>query len=271
MGDVQITALEWIRKLRGGSQSHLMRCSDNHAYVVKFRNNPQGRRILAAEYLGTKFAALLGLPVPHCSIVEVSASLIGAKPEMAMYRGEESYEACLPGLQFGSRFIGGLLPGHAVDYISEASLAEVRNLHEFAGILVFDKWTCNADGRQAVFHRKLRQRRYTATFIDHGYCFAAGDWEFKDYPLRGVYARNLPYAAVTGWQAFEPWLSRLKELKVEALWQAAAEMPSSWYDDATSELEQLIERLWNWRARVPDLLTSFRHCSRKPFPRWTEG
>jgi hypothetical protein len=26
--------------MRGGAQSHLMRCADNYYYVVKFQNNP---------------------------------------------------------------------------------------------------------------------------------------------------------------------------------------------------------------------------------------
>jgi len=42
-----LRALEQIRRMRGGAQSHLMRCSDNYYYVVKFQNNPRHRRILA--------------------------------------------------------------------------------------------------------------------------------------------------------------------------------------------------------------------------------
>ena len=40
-------ALEHIRRMRGGAQAHLMRCSDSFYYVVKFQNNPQHVRILA--------------------------------------------------------------------------------------------------------------------------------------------------------------------------------------------------------------------------------
>jgi hypothetical protein len=43
-------------------KSHLMRCSDGGYYVVKLQNNPQHRRILVNELLGTKLAARLGLP-----------------------------------------------------------------------------------------------------------------------------------------------------------------------------------------------------------------
>jgi len=37
--------------MRGGAQSHLMRCDDGDYYIVKFQNNPQGVRILANELL----------------------------------------------------------------------------------------------------------------------------------------------------------------------------------------------------------------------------
>lgn len=33
-------AIEHIRRMRGGAQSHLMRCEDENYYVVKFQNNP---------------------------------------------------------------------------------------------------------------------------------------------------------------------------------------------------------------------------------------
>jgi hypothetical protein len=33
-------ALEQIRRMRGGAQSDLMRCSDGNYYVVKFQNKP---------------------------------------------------------------------------------------------------------------------------------------------------------------------------------------------------------------------------------------
>src|SRR5947208_8265559 len=84
----------------------------------------------------------------------------------------------------------------------------IKNMKEFAGILAFDKWTGNADGRQVVFHRKRSQRKYTAAFIDFGNCFNAGEWSFPDSPLRRAYARQEVYAHIASWVDFEPWLSR---------------------------------------------------------------
>jgi len=92
--------------MRGGAQAHLMRCSDGHYYVVKFQNNPQHRRILVNEMLGTRLAARLGLPTTPAAIVEVPEELIRLTPGLAVEMPHSSIP-CQPGLQFGSRYAGG--------------------------------------------------------------------------------------------------------------------------------------------------------------------
>ena len=57
-----VMAIQQIRRMRGGAQSHLMLASDNHLYVVKFRNNPQHVRVLANELLATRLGAAVGFP-----------------------------------------------------------------------------------------------------------------------------------------------------------------------------------------------------------------
>src|SRR2546422_11352247 len=76
-----LRALGHIRRMRGGAQSHLMRCSDGHYYVVKFQNNPQHTRILVNELLATRLAARLGLPTTPVAVVEVSPERIRLTPE----------------------------------------------------------------------------------------------------------------------------------------------------------------------------------------------
>ena len=51
-----VVAVQHVRRMRGGAQGHLMRCSDGNFYVVKFRNNPQHLRVLANELLATRLA-----------------------------------------------------------------------------------------------------------------------------------------------------------------------------------------------------------------------
>jgi hypothetical protein len=262
-----VTAVQQIRRMRGGAQSHLMLGADDQLYVVKFQNNPQHLRVLANELLATRLAAAAGLTVPVCEVIEVSEWLIEHTSELDMEMGG-GREDCRAGLQFGSRFVGGLMPGFVVDYLEEEALLEVRNLNEFAGMLALDKWTGNANGRQAVFSKKSREKRYLATFIDQGYCFNAGEWRFADAPIRGVYARNAVYREVTGWKSFEPWLGRIETMDPAKIWSIAETVPPEWYGGDLSTLEGLVEGLIARRNRVRELIGEFRESSRRPFPKW---
>ena len=91
--------------MRGGAQSRLMRCSDGYYYVVKFQNNPQHRRVLVNELLGTWLAKRLGLPTTPVAVVEVSEDLIALTPELAVETSRMRIR-CQPGKQFGSRYPG---------------------------------------------------------------------------------------------------------------------------------------------------------------------
>ena len=256
--------------MRGGAQSRLICAADGTLWVVKFQNNPQHLFILANDLIATRLAAKVGLSVPETEIIEVSHWLYANSVdcEIDFCRGRK--ERCLPGLHFGSRFIGGLVPGETVDYLPEPQLAKVLNLAEFAGILALDKWTGNCDGRQCVFSRKPKSGRYKATFIDQGFCFNAGDWNFPDSPLRGVYARDTVYENVTGWDSFSPWLERLEELQPEALMEILASVPPEWYDGDVKAIEKLGEQLLKRRSRIRELILSFRNSERNPFPLWAK-
>ncbi len=265
-----VLAVQAIRRMRGGAQSQLMLGADGALWVVKFRNNPQGERVLANELIATRLAEAVGLPVPKSDVVEVSEWLTANSPDMQLDLGRGAKARCEAGLQFGSRFVGGLVPGQVVDYLPEPQMQELGNLKDFAGMLVLDKWTGNCNGRQAVFERKTRQRKYRATFIDQGFCFNAGEWSFPEAPLRGVYPRNLVYEHVTGWESFEPWLSRVETFRAEALGAIAEQVPPRWYGGDAVALERLLEQLWARRLAVRDLIVAFRDSGRVPFPKWEE-
>jgi hypothetical protein len=254
--------------MRGGAQSQLMLGADGALWVVKFQNNPQHLRVLANELIATRLAQAAGLTVPATDVVEVSAWLIENTPGMHVEPARGQVVRYTPGLQFGSRFIGGLMPGQVVDYLPEQQLDDVRNLAEFAGMLALDKWTGNCNGRQAMFDRRPRERKYRATFIDQGFCFNAGEWTFPDSPLRGVFARNRVYAGVTGWPSFEPWLSRIEEMDGDTLWNIADIVPPEWYGGDMTTIERLLEQLLRRRSRVRELIASFRDSNREPFPMW---
>jgi hypothetical protein len=265
---VAIEAVQHLKRMRGGAQSHLMRASDGHYYVVKFQNNPQHLRVLANELLATRLGELLGLPVPQVEVVEVGPWLIEHTPELTIELAHRAV-SCAPGLQCGSRYVVSPSEGVVFDFLPESLLERVQNLDAFAGALVLDKWTCNADGRQAAFWKKSRARKFAVALIDQGYCFNAGEWSFPDSPLRGVYGRNDVYRGVTGWTSFEPWLTRLQELDALKAWQLAETVPPAWYGE-TCAMERLVEQLLKRRNLVPQLILDFKNSNRQPFRNWAE-
>ncbi|HET7105716.1 MAG TPA: HipA family kinase [Candidatus Acidoferrum sp.] len=307
-----IKALEEIRRMRGGAQSHLMRCSDGNYYVVKFQNNPQHRRILVNDLLGTRLASRLGLPTAPVEVVEVGAELIRLTPELCIEL-PRSRTPCAAGLQFGSRYPGDPRELTLHDFLPDEKLREVENLHDFAGMLVFDKWVCNTNGRQTVFFEDRaragglvagaggagtgrgevargtlprgagagddapgkspeetgRGRAYKTVMIDQGFCFNAGEWNFPDAPLRGLYARSRVYEGVTGMDSFGPWLERLeKRINEKVLAELAEEIPPAWYEDDYDAVLRLLEQLQRRKPRVEELILSAKSSNRQPFSGW---
>jgi hypothetical protein len=252
--------------MRGGAQAHLMRAEDGHYYVVKFQNNPQHRKVLANEFLATRLAEQVGLPVPATEIITVSDWLVQNTPELRIEIAGHSVP-CLAGLQCGARYVCDPFAGQVFDYLPESMFERIKNPEAFAGMLAADKWLGNADGRQAVFWRKTGEKKYNVTFIDQGYCFNAGEWTFPDLALHGVFYRNYVYARVTGWQSFEPWLSRIEKLSPSTIRDIAGEIPPLWCNDWEG-LKTLVETVIQRRSKVRELISAFRDSSRNPFSAW---
>src|SRR5437762_9897848 len=126
----------------------------------------------------------------------------------------------------------------------------VINRSDFPRTLVLDKWTCNSDGRQAVFAQNPPRRGYVATFIDQGYCFNAGEWTFPDLALHGVYYRNYVYAHVRGWESFEPWLGQIEKCNSKIIEDIAGNMPPEWNGHDWDELRTLVKAINARREKV---------------------
>jgi len=237
--------------MRGGAQSHLMRCSDGHYYVVKFQNNPQHRRILVNELLGTRLAGRLGLPTAPVEIIEVSEELIRLTPDLAMEM-PRSRIPCQAGLQFGSRNTNGR---QTVFFLKMAEGSE-RSAP-----------LASAHGQPE--HSSPSGLRYETLMIDQGFCFNAGEWNYPDAPLRGLYTRNRVYEGVTGMASFGPWIDCVENRMTErVLDQLGREIPPAWYEDDYDALLRLLEQLHRRRTRVPDLLLEAKKSNRQPFPNW---
>jgi len=274
-----IQAQRFIRKMRGGAQAHLMECDDGHFYVVKFRNNPQHRRVLVNEWIGAAFLSYLEISSPATAIVNLSPEFLAANPEVYIQLGSR-HIAVEPGWHFGSRYPGNPAKVMVYDFIPDLLLEKVANLNEFLGVLVFDKWIGNADARQSIFFRaRLREWSpgaadrplrpgFVAHMMDHGYIFDGPQWSFSDSPMQGLYFRPAVYSRVRSLDEFQPWLDRVIHFPEEVVDSAQKQIPPEWLDGDGAALETLLMKLMQRRKRVADLIADSRRGRTNPFPAW---
>src|SRR5207247_11297442 len=100
-----LTAVRHVRKMRGGAQAQLLEADDGHWYVVKFRNNPQHRRILVNESLSATILDYLRISIPETALIEVTPQFLAANPDLHLQVGTRRVEL-RPASQFRSRFPG---------------------------------------------------------------------------------------------------------------------------------------------------------------------
>ena len=261
--------------MRGGAQAHLVQASDSHFYVVKFRNNPQHRRVLVNEWVASVLLEYLQLHGAAVAQVDFTVDFIAANPDMAMQFGSRT-RLPEPGWHFGSRYPGDPTRLAVYDFLPDLLLGKVANLSEYAGMLAFDQWVGNADSRQTVFYRANvaesgaigTRNAFVALFVDHGYAFGGPEWAFHDSALRGLYHRPIVYAGVTGWHSFEPWLDRIRHFPEEIIDRALRSLPPAWVEDDQEALEKLLEKLLHRRERVAHLIEDVRDSQSHPFPNW---
>ncbi len=290
-----IEAQQLVRKMRGGAQAHLVSASDGQSWVVKFANNPQHRRILINEWISSVILDYLDLAAPPAALIEVTESFLEQEPEVGMMLGRKRVRP-ETGAHFGSRYPGPPARTVVYDFLPDPLLNSISNLPDFIGTLAFDKWLGNADSRQAIFfrarlaaagapqHEEKPRLGIAAQMIDNGYVFEGPHWRFADSPIQGLYFRPQVYGNVHGWDAFEPWLERIRHFPEEVLDQAVKRIPPRWFEQTTAAgsgsggaaspaaeqdaLEALLEQLLRRRSRVADLIEQARDSSKQPFPNW---
>ena len=228
--------------MKGSSRPHLMRCSDNGYYIVKFQGNPQGARTPANDLFGSLLARELRLPVPACGVIDVDERLIKLSHEVHP-DFELCPSPCRPGFSFGSRYASvqpsaaGTGPAVLMDYLKPDQLLHVTNRTDFIGVLVFDNWTCNKDTRQFVYDRDAERETWRAKMVDQGLCFNGDSWCFREPLTTSSFSASIPFDSITGIESFEPWLHCLEsEIDITDLEKCAREVPPEWYQSAIGRL-----------------------------------
>lgn len=275
-----VNARHFIRKMRGGAQSHLLEADDGHCYIVKFQNNPQHRRILINEWISGEILSHLQISSAAQQMVAISQEFLDRNPAVCTQTGAEPIPP-QPGWHFGSRHPGTPQSTAIYDFVPDALLEQVANAEQFLAVLVFDRWVANADGRQSVFFRAQlkdwlsrpgippRKMGFVALMIDHGFSFNGPHWDFPESALAGLYPRRAVYSKVRSIGDFDPWLTRVMNFPEQVLDRALRQIPPDWIGNDDDDLDRMLNRLLDRRKRIPELLYSCRDAIGNSFPLWT--
>ena len=136
-------------------------------YLVKFKNNPQGDKMLMREYVATMLAQQLGIPTVPCEIVYIPERFI-LETGLDKYKFEH-------GNQFASLYIE-----NCIGLWLHPEKNHIQNRHILAGIIVFDYWLRNQDRDESnILLQSVGQSHYYIHMIDHGNCYPSKKALFK--------------------------------------------------------------------------------------------
>lgn len=274
----RVNAVRAIRRMRGGSQSCLIEADDGCFYVVKFAQNPQGVRVLVNEWFGAALLRHIGITCPPSALVRVTSGFLCGHRNVGIRLGSQTVQPAV-GWHFGSRYPGNPDRTAVFDFVPDTLLERLVNLHEFAGVLAFDKWACNADFRQSIFirdriaaHTSLdafhpRSKGFIALMIDHGFLFNGPCWELKTGLDSGFYFRDV-YRDVHQLSDFQPWLSRIMAVPDALVYETLLGIPPEWQDGFAPTRKALAEKLLRRREMLPTILDDCLRQMEKRLPQW---
>jgi hypothetical protein len=271
-----VDAVRFVRKMAGRTQAHLLRASDGREYVVKFSNNPQGRRIPVNEWIVSHLLERSGILTQSAAVIRVTPEFLAENP--AVHLG--SRQAPWPvesGRHFGSLYPGAASSTSVFDFLPDSLLCRVANLAHFRAILVFDKWLGHTGRRQCIFYREKAASfgschahpRWVASMIGHGSAFSGSLWDFPDLPRGGLYSRCLVYRNVKSLKDFQPWLDQVSSFPEALIEDAHEAVPPEYLEHDREHLERLLEHLCRQREDVPELLSEYCQSAPEAFPLWS--
>ncbi len=253
-----VTISTHVRAMRGGAHAHLVQGMDGHHYVVKFRQNPQGRRTLINEVVSSILLRRLGVYSPEIALIGVDPDSLRTLPGCNLGR-ENDQTGILPGIHFGSQYPGSPDVTSVFDLFPTQMAPQLYNRADFLGALVFDKWVSNADSRQAIFFRAIPERsgqeRWVAAMIDNGYAFQGCRWTFGDSAAQGLHARWSVYGPPITLDDFGVWIYVLRQMKWDVEDEIFDTLPREWFEGDEADLRMLLRRLDLRRPLVRELVS----------------
>jgi hypothetical protein len=245
-----LSANKYIRKMKGGSQSILVRVNDGRHYVVKMTDNPIGPNLLANEHMGSLLAKAVGLPVAETRGIFISDSFIDSHPDL-WFELPSGTRRPDKGMHFGSLFVGQTSGAdRPTEYISPSRVSTITNREAFLGMYLLDVWANHQDNRQAIFCRSSTNE-VEVCFIDHGHMFGGPQWNFQGNPGSALHLEMAVYTDLWHDEQVALWISRFQAIIPDALTSIVSPMASEWY---SGDLNALSSELTDRLLRLPELV-----------------
>ena len=242
-----ICAKQLLRKMRGGSQSILVRGEDEELYVVKLNDNEQGPNLLANEMLGSELLRATGLPTPPWKAIFLSEEFLNCNPGLH-FECKSGYKPIRSGLHFGSHFVMPKNGGAVYELLPSSFCRRISNPTDFLGIYIFDVWANHHDHRQALFSCDLMNPGVRANFVDNGHLFGSPHWCPKEKYGAAMHLDKNVYTVPWLDVSVDGWISHFETTIPQTLHRIVKQIPKDWYKGDISALTQYLEhRLLNLR------------------------
>jgi hypothetical protein len=246
-----------IRRMRGGSQAHLVEGQNGLFYVAKFTGNPQGTRTLINEWFASQLFQQLGIATPPLRVLRLTKAVQAASQDLAFVQGKTRLTV-EPGLHLGSQCPVNPETHALFDFLPRKLLSRVANPEDFAKTLVLDLFLGQTDARQALFVREgagsavWRMRAY---MIDQGWTLGGSTWQLSDSPRQRLYFDRTVYSLCDLTAGCEQALSFVSALTGETLDQLGKSVPPVWFSPSDqADWAKLLRQLSARKSQLPSLL-----------------
>ncbi|MGO4890449.1 HipA family kinase [Anaerobacillus sp. MEB173] len=234
--------------LKGYSKPQHVLFSDGRTYVVKFKNNPSGTRILVNEYIAGKLGELLSLPVIPFEVVQIEDDFLKKLPIYAKYKLQS-------GNQFASLYIDNCIQ---LQRGSKNEDIKVNNREHLAGMVVFDLWIGNTDRKENnVLLEPVENGEHYLHMIDHGRCFSKADWTVKALKKMPKMTVNLnvhkwSISLMQSQDELQAAIEKTMSIPKEAIYDIINSIPADW-EVSEAEREALVTHLVQAQQLLPKI------------------
>ena len=257
-----LNAVEYVRAMRGRSQSQLLLGDDGYRYVVKFQNNPRGTRTLVNEWIANRFLQHIGIRTPETCTINITDSFLKRNP--AVYLGSnESPVLIAPGRHFASRHVDQKSRTPVYDMMPDTMMWRVHNASEICGARVLNAWVANKDQPQLIYTADesalvtcpttgSQKQALNAHVISSGNAFGGIDWRLPCHPAKRSRA-YMPDPGKCDTDAI--WIRRIQAFPPPLISEIMRSTPEDWLGpDERDLLCRLTSELIARRDRLAGLI-----------------